>query len=344
MASHRKPSSALRSGIATRTAVTLVTAAAASSTVLVHTAHAEPQATVADVTAQVGALYQQAEVATQNYDGAVAGTAALQGRVSQLEQQAAGTSAAMNQLLTRLGAAAAAQYRDGGTPAVLQLLTSAHPDRFLQLAGSIEQAAGAEQQLLDQYGVQEQSLRRQQAATEAELQALRTEQQTLSAAKAQVQAKLAAAQQLLDTLTRAQRDSWQQTAAGGGQQPPPGLQSLLITGPAAAAVAFAEAQVGKPYVWGATGPDAYDCSGLTQAAWAAAGVSLPRTTYQQIDAGQRIPVSRLRPGDLVFYFSGVSHVGMYVGDGEIVHAPHPGARVEYAPVGEMPIVGAVRPG
>ncbi|QMU79263.1 NlpC/P60 family protein [Streptacidiphilus sp. PB12-B1b] len=343
MASHRKPPPALRSGTATRTAVTLVTAAAASATVLVHAAQADPQTSVADVTAQVGALYQQAEVATQNYDGAVAETTALQGRVGRLEQQAAGTSAAMNAVLTRLGAAAAAQYRDGGTPAVLQLLTSAHPDQFLQLAGSIDQAAGAEQQLLDQYGAQEQTLHRQQAATETELRALRAEQQSLSAAKAQVQAKLAHAQQLLDTLTAAQRDSWQQSGAWGGLQPPPGLQSLPVTGPAAAAVAFAEAQVGKPYVWGATGPGAYDCSGLTQAAWAAAGVSLPRTTYQQIDAGQRIPVNQLRPGDLVFYFSGVSHVGMYVGDGEIVHAPHPGARVEYAPVGEMPIVGAVRP-
>lgn len=343
MASHRKPGLAPRPGSAARTAVGLVTAAAASATVLVHTAQAAPQPSVADVTGQVGALYQQAEVATQNYDGAVAGTAALQGRIGELQQQAAETTSAMESLRTRLGAAAAAQYRDGGTPAVLQLLTSAHPEQFLQLAGSIDQADSAVQQLLDQYGAQQQSLARQQTATESELRALRAEQQSLAASKAQIQARLAGAQQLLDTLTIAQRESLGRSTAGGGLQPPPGLQDILLSGPAAVAVAFAEAQVGKPYVWGATGPEAYDCSGLTQAAWAAAGVALPRTTYQQIDAGQRVPVSRLQPGDLVFYFSGVSHVGMYVGDGEIVHAPHPGAQVEYAPVGEMPIVGAVRP-
>ena len=119
----------------------------------------------------------------------------------------------------------------------------------------------------------------------------------------------------------------------------PGCASTLTV----AAVAFAEAQIGKPYVWGATGPGSFDCSGLTQAAWRAAGVALPRTTYQQINAGRRITVSQLRPGDLVFYYAGISHVAIYVGGGRIVHAPHPGAAVEYAPVGEMPVSGAVRP-
>ncbi|MYV56206.1 C40 family peptidase, partial [Streptomyces sp. SID3212] len=112
---------------------------------------------------------------------------------------------------------------------------------------------------------------------------------------------------------------------------------------AAAAVAFAYAAIGKPYVWGATGPGSFDCSGLTQAAWSAAGVSLPRTTYTQINAGQRVPRSQLAPGDLVFFYSGISHVGIYVGDGKMIHAPRTGTNVRIAPIDQMPFAGATRP-
>lgn len=113
---------------------------------------------------------------------------------------------------------------------------------------------------------------------------------------------------------------------------------------AAQAISFARAQLGKPYVWGATGPSAYDCSGLTQAAWRAAGVSLPRTTYTQINAGPRVSRSQLAPGDLVFFYSGISHVGLYIGGGQMIHAPRPGAPVRIAPIDEMPFAGATRVG
>ncbi|GAA2075233.1 hypothetical protein GCM10009801_29760 [Streptomyces albiaxialis] len=110
------------------------------------------------------------------------------------------------------------------------------------------------------------------------------------------------------------------------------------------AVAFARQALGKPYVWGATGPSGYDCSGLTQAAWRAAGISLPRTTYTQINAGKRVSRSQLRPGDLVFFYSSRSHVGIYVGDGRMIHAPRPGRSVRVSPIDQMPFAGATRPG
>ncbi len=90
------------------------------------------------------------------------------------------------------------------------------------------------------------------------------------------------------------------------------------------ALAFARAQIGKPYVWGATGPDSYDCSGLIQAAWKDAGVTLPRTTYDQVDAGTTVPVSQAQPGDLVFFYDELSHVGLYIGNGMMIHAPEAG--------------------
>lgn len=112
------------------------------------------------------------------------------------------------------------------------------------------------------------------------------------------------------------------------------------------ALAFARAQIGKPYVWGATGPESYDCSGLTQAAWKAAGVTLPRTTYDQVDAGTTVTVAAARPGDLVFFYDDVTHVGLYIGNGMMIHAPKPGAYVREESVyydGESSIHSIVRP-
>lgn len=112
------------------------------------------------------------------------------------------------------------------------------------------------------------------------------------------------------------------------------------------ALAFARAQIGKPYVWGATGPDSYDCSGLTQAAWKAAGVSLPRTTYDQVNAGTTVSLADARPGDLVFFYDDVSHVGVYIGNGMMIHAPKPGAYVREESIyydGESGIHSVVRP-
>lgn len=112
----------------------------------------------------------------------------------------------------------------------------------------------------------------------------------------------------------------------------------------AAALAFAKAQVGKPYIYGGTGPSGYDCSGLTGAAWKSAGVSLPRTSQAQFGAGVSVSKSQLQPGDLVFYYSGISHVGIYAGGGQIVHASRPGKPIGYAALDSMPFAGARRVG
>lgn len=111
------------------------------------------------------------------------------------------------------------------------------------------------------------------------------------------------------------------------------------------ALAFGRAQLGEPYVYGATGPNRWDCSGLTQAAWRAAGVSIPRTTYTQVKIGQRVARSDLRLGDLVFFYgSRPSHVGLYAGNGMVLNAPRPGKTVSYSKISSMPYAGAVRPG
>ncbi|MBA2558589.1 MAG: C40 family peptidase [Propionibacteriales bacterium] len=121
-------------------------------------------------------------------------------------------------------------------------------------------------------------------------------------------------------------------------------QSVATSDRAQVAVDTALAQIGDPYVYGAAGPDAFDCSGLTMYAWAAAGVSISHASSMQPGEGTPVPVSDLMPGDLVFYYSPISHVGMYIGNGQIVHAPHPGSSVEIVPLDLMPIATAVRIG
>jgi cell wall-associated NlpC family hydrolase len=109
------------------------------------------------------------------------------------------------------------------------------------------------------------------------------------------------------------------------------------------AVETAYNELGKPYVWGATGPGEFDCSGLTQHVWASAGVQLPRTSQEQATVGQTVPVSSIRPGDLVVYFPGATHIGIYVGHGLVIHAPRPGSVVQFTPLDSMPINKVVRP-
>ncbi|WP_066953833.1 C40 family peptidase [Streptomyces lushanensis] len=109
------------------------------------------------------------------------------------------------------------------------------------------------------------------------------------------------------------------------------------------AVRYAVEQIGKPYEWGAEGPDTFDCSGLTQQAWARAGVSIPRTSQEQWDQLPRISLRELRPGDLVIYFPEATHVAIYLGGGMVIQAPRPGASVKVSPIAANPLLGAVRP-
>jgi cell wall-associated NlpC family hydrolase len=110
------------------------------------------------------------------------------------------------------------------------------------------------------------------------------------------------------------------------------------------ALHFALSQLGKPYSYGAVGPDTYDCSGLTQQAWKAAGVSIPRTTQEQASFGSSVPIDQIRPGDLVIFYADASHVGIYSGDGKVVVAPHSGSVIRIEAMRWMPVYAVRRPG
>lgn len=195
-------------------------------------------------------------------------------------------------------------------------------------------------------------LSRLTAEEKARLAAIEREKEAEARRKAEAKAKAEAearAEEEAEAARRAQEDQQPGTGTGTGTGTAPGTGSGSGTedgGYAAKAdkvLAFARAQIGKPYVWGATGPSSFDCSGLTQAAWKAAGVDLPRTTWDQVKVGTRVATADLRPGDLVFFYDDISHVGIYAGDGTMIHAPKPGANVREESIYSMPIHGSVRP-
>ena len=348
-AAHRKPKQRLFTGPAARTAATLALAGAATATALEGAAQADPQLTPAQVEAKVDRLYHDAEVATEKYNGAKEEAAAAEKSLDALRDEAArrterstpratpsarspprSTAAAASTPPsgwpspptptsiwsappTRTGRATARPVRPGRTPAGQRNRPAARPGRGR--AGGPRLTPGR--------------------AEEAQGRGHAPSSPTPGSS--------------WPGLTAEQRADYERSAdaahGGSAVRADRGVPRGSVAAPnarAAQAVAFAYGALGKPYVWGATGPSSFDCSGLTQAAWRAAGVSLPRTTYTQINAGQRVSRSELAPGDLVFFYSGVTHVGLYIGGGQMIHAPRPGAPVRIAPISEMPFAGATR--
>ncbi|AMW12426.1 glycoside hydrolase [Streptomyces qaidamensis] len=186
------------------------------------------------------------------------------------------------------------------------------------------------------------------AEEKARLAAIEKEKREEAARKADELARQQAAQRQAQEEAARQQDSGSPSsgsAASGSSSPTVPADSSYAT-KADKALAFARAQIGKPYVWGAVGPGSYDCSGLTQAAWKAAGVTLPRTTYDQVNAGTTVPLSQAQPGDLVFFYDDLTHVGIYIGNGMMIHAPKPGTYVREESIyydGESAIHSVVRP-
>jgi cell wall-associated NlpC family hydrolase len=352
VAAHRKPRRRSVGGNTARTAWTIALAGAATATGFDGTGHAEPRLTPAQVKAKVDKLYQEAEVATEKYNGAKEEADTAERRIRTLQDEAARRTEKLNSARDALGTMAAAQYRDGGLDPALRLALSADPDRYLDGAAFAERAGN--RQAASVAGVRRQlrEIEQLRGAARIELTSLKSRQAELRRHKDTVTGKLDAARSLLARLTAEERARLQGTGTDRAARSstrdrdalasPGAATTQAPNSRAAAAVSYAYSKLGSPYVWGATGPDAFDCSGLTQAAYRSAGLSLPRTTYAQIDAGRRVSRAELLPGDLVFFYSSISHVGLYIGNGQMIHAPNPSAPVRVAPLDEMPFAGATR--
>jgi cell wall-associated NlpC family hydrolase len=325
----------------------VLTATAAAAVALTsQAAQAAPaKQSVKTVKAQVNKLYDEAEQATEKYDGAKEKQQTLQKQVSQLQDEVAREQSDLNNLQDELGSLASAQYRSGGIDESVQLLLSANPDDYLAKASTLDQLSNKQADELKQIAEKQRTLDQQKAEAASKLQELDQTRTELGTKKKEIQAKLQKAQKLLNTLTAAERASLaaQQSAASRSSSSRVNLgNDTAATQRAAAALSAAETKLGDPYVYGASGPGSFDCSGLTSWAYAQAGVSIPRTAESQASAGTRLTASQLKPGDLVIFYSDYHHVGLYAGNGMVLHAPRTGENVKYEAMSDMPFQFGVR--
>ncbi|MBB5791515.1 C40 family peptidase [Jiangella mangrovi] len=324
---------------------------------LITQSHADPEPTLAEVREQVDALYHQAEQATERYNAATDELTEVKRRIERAQASVERQQEAVDAVRAQIGAFAAASYRSAGTvDPTMQTLLAESPEDFLAQASVMNAFAGQQADSLATAAEVSRSFEQARMVADEELTRQQAIETTLDSEKANVEKLLDEAQAILDQLEAEEqaqleedreensdapsRGEDEEEEDGGGETPP----DVPVSGRAGVAVEFALAQVGDPYVWGGNGPDGWDCSGLTKAAWGEAGVSLSRSSGSQINDGARVSKSQLQPGDLVFYYSPISHVGIYIGDGKIVHATHPGDVVSIDDIDLMPFAGAARPG
>ncbi|MER6709688.1 MULTISPECIES: NlpC/P60 family protein [unclassified Streptomyces] len=295
-----------------------------------------------DTRAKVDRLYAQAEKATEAYNEADERADELRAEVGTARDRIARQQQRINSMRDSLGSLAGAQYRSGGIDPSLALLFSEDPDDYLDKASRLDRITAHQAgELKDLQDAMRELAQDREEAT-GKLRELEQSRKAVAAHKKTVEQKLAAARRLLDSLPDDERAAYDRASRSGRTGMPDLGSATAASGRGAAAVAAARSALGKPYVWGANGPTGFDCSGLMQWSYAQAGVSLPRTSQAQRFAGRQVPLSEARPGDLVVYRSDASHVGMYMGNGQVIHAPYPGAPVRYDPVGMMPVSSVTR--
>ncbi|MEU1255509.1 NlpC/P60 family protein [Streptomyces chartreusis] len=289
-----------------------------------------------DTRAKVDRLYEEAEKATEAYNKADERADALREQVGRAQDRIARQQEHINSKRDVLGSLAGAQYRSGGLDPSLALLLSDDPEDYLDKAAALARITAHQAGELKELQDAMRELAQERAEASGKLVELEKSRKAVAGHKRTVERKLAEARRLLNSLTASDRAAYDR-ASRSGRLDLPDLGGVgPASGRAAAAVAAAQSALGRPYIWGANGPSGFDCSGLIQWSYAQAGVSLPRTSQGQRYAGRQVPLSEARPGDVVTYRSDASHVGMYMGNGQVIHAPYPGAPVRYDPVGMIP--------
>ncbi|WAX80461.1 C40 family peptidase [Streptomyces sp. KMM 9044] len=337
MGSHRRLEPSPGPGRGTTVTVGLLSAAAAALGAVPATATPHE-----DLRATVDRLYEEAERATEAYNKADERADTLRGQVNTAQDEIARQQERVNTVRESLGSLAGAQYRSGGLDPSLALLFSDDPGDYLERASVLDRLTARQDGELRELQEAARSLDQDRAEASRKLGELDRSRKAVAAHKKTVERKLAQARRLLNTLPDDERAAHERSARSGRGGPPVPDGAAAVSGRAAAAVAAARSALGKPYVWGANGPSGFDCSGLMQWSYAQAGIALPRTSQAQRHAGTQVPLAQARPGDLVVYRPDGSHVGMYMGNGQVIHAPYPGAPVRYDPVGMMPVSSVTR--
>ncbi|MEP7737380.1 NlpC/P60 family protein [Nocardioides sp. 31GB23] len=308
-------------------------------------AQAEPD--IDDVQARVDKLYHEAEQASERHNDARIELEELQRELDAVRSDQQRQDEQMSSVREQVRDSIVRTYQGQNLSAVGQVVVADDPSAFLAQMSTLSAYDGLQDQLFDTYSIEVEALDIRRQATAAQAAELAAVEEELAEEKATIDEKVDEAEALLSRLEAEEREALEAREAvvsRDAQRTETAPVSVPASGRAAAAVQYALAQVGKSYVYGAAGPSAFDCSGLTMMAWRQAGVSLPHSSSAQYGGGTKVSTSALQPGDLVYYYSPISHVGIYIGNGQIVDAANPSTGVRITSVNSMPLVGATRPG
>ncbi len=304
-----------------------------SSLLIAPQAHAAP--TLAEVQAKVRQLEEDATAAAEGAQEAKVKLNALTKTLTGIKQKAAVQGQNVSELSKSLGAIAIDQYKNGGLSQSLELLFSSDPTLYLSAAGSLDALTRRKSIQLNKFQAAEQRLNATTLTVEDKVALIAAAQKKYQAQARLAQSKLAEAEQLLAQLKKEDRErlarlAEEQENADQASSLEAAKSAQGVSGRAGVALKYALKQIGDRYVFGADGLTTWDCSGLTMRAFQTAGVSLPHSSAAQFRYGKLISRSNLKPGDLVFFGSPISHVGIYLGGNKMVHAPRSGSRVKVA--------------
>ncbi|TQN40931.1 cell wall-associated NlpC family hydrolase [Blastococcus colisei] len=291
---------------------------AASTGVLAPSPAAADPTTSAQVQALMRETAQQLTVIDEQLHEAELIVAAQQQAADAAAAQAAAAQQALDVFAPQIRAIAQSGFTGKTQSRVAAFLTSASAEELVQQMTTLDMIAAHTNDVVTEASLAQKAAQDAQTAADQAAAAARAGLEQLQAQKAEAEQKAAAYQADFARLSAAEQAALTTAVAGRSLQAPRNLP--LPPGAAGAAIETALAQVGDRYVSGASGPDAFDCSGLTSYAYAAAGITLPRSSRAQSQIGTQVSRAELQPGDLVFYYTPISHVALYIGDGMIVHA------------------------
>lgn len=323
---------------------------------------AQPPKTAAEAGQQIETYSNQLEIVTEQFNTARVLLQRDQHRAAVAQHTLDVVQRQLQSLQAQVRSIAVTAYQNGELSSFASFVGSKSPQSFLDQLSALDMISKKQAAVLTALTTAKATA--QNARTEA-ASAVTAAQRTevgLRTKKATITTRVGTLQVLMSRLSTAELkalrdrsgstdpskvkhgDPSQPPSSGPPSSSPPGAPAPPASGGAATAVRAAESKLGDNYVWGAAGPDTFDCSGLTLYAWAAAGVSLPHSSSIQAQTGTPVSEGELQPGDLVFYYSPIHHVAMYVGNGMVIHAPQTGDVVKYSPVDSMPYNHAQRVG
>jgi cell wall-associated NlpC family hydrolase len=313
---HAGPAATGRRVVRRRGLATVATHAVVGGLMTLPSAQAAPKVTVKDVEA----AFSQVEAANERVNQLGEQIEQTQTEIDDLSADISSSMATYTAQKDELSGAIVQQQLDAPLGPTANLLSSDDPDQFLAGLGAVRALNNTRADALAQFGRTSKQLENRRAQLKDRRSDLTAASKDAAAQRAEVRTKYEAAKAELARLTAAEQASFNQSNTDVDVQVDAG-------GRAKKALDFALAQIGDPYVYGGTGPNGWDCSGLVMKAWAAAGVSIPRVVGPQVAAGTSVPISAVQPGDIVAY-GDMSHDGLYLGNGKVVHAPRPGKSVE----------------